>query len=141
MDAELKDNSVLRIQGSRRGFGPSVTFEQSFVLQDVDTDRIMVNLSNGLLKITAPKRAPSVVRLGIQQVTGDEEEQSSSSLSSPPSAMDMMGKMPSSLSSPPSAKQMIGKMMRQEPSMDKEVIDVESARQDQASSAKNVDEL
>lgn len=125
LTVELEDNSVLRIQGSRRGFGPSVTFEQSFVLQDVDTDRIMVNLSNGLLKITAPKRAPSVVRLGIQQVTGDEEEQSSSS----------------SLSSPPSAMDMIGKMTRQEPGMDKEVIEVASARQDQASSAKNVDEL
>jgi HSP20 family molecular chaperone IbpA len=78
LSVELEDNDLLRVSGSRQftsGGGQVVEtkFDQTFSLEDVDTEHVKVTLSNGLLKISAPKKVTQVTRLVIQQEQPTEE--------------------------------------------------------------------
>jgi HSP20 family molecular chaperone IbpA len=78
LSVELEDNDLLRVSGSRRftsegGQVVETKFDQSFSLEDVETEHVKVTLSNGLLKISAPKKVTQVTRLIIEQEQPTEE--------------------------------------------------------------------
>ena len=67
LSVELEDNRYLRIQGSRRsGLSPESSFDLSFSLaDDVDSDRLTVKLSAGILNVQVPKKEKAVKKLAI----------------------------------------------------------------------------
>ena len=73
LSVELEDNRHLRIQGSRRsGLSPESSFDLSFALaDDVDSDRLTVKLSAGILRVSVPKKEKTVKKLTI--ATDDNE--------------------------------------------------------------------
>lgn len=79
LSVELEENDLLRISGTRRRASPNgeqieMKFDQTFSLEDVDTDNLKVTLSNGLLRISAPKKVTQVTRLTIEQEEPTEDD-------------------------------------------------------------------
>ena len=74
LSVELEDNRYLRIQGSRRSdLSPESSFDLSFSLaDDVDSDRLTVKLSAGILNVQVPKKEKAVKKLAI--ATDDTDE-------------------------------------------------------------------
>jgi HSP20 family molecular chaperone IbpA len=69
---EVEDESLLRVSGTREHHGAGrvaveTKFDQTFSLDNVDTSEIKVTLSNGILRITAPKKEKVLKRLLIEQ--------------------------------------------------------------------------
>jgi HSP20 family protein len=80
LTVEVVDDTVLRIRGSRSvresGSYTQSEFDQSFQLDDtdMDVDNIQVTLSNGILKIVAPKKVAKVTSKSIPITVEDGEE-------------------------------------------------------------------
>ena len=71
------DQDVLRVSGTRQhasqGRFVETKFDQTFTLDNVDTENLKVTLSNGLLTIAAPKKERKVTRLAVEQAEPKEE--------------------------------------------------------------------
>lgn len=74
------ENDVLRISGSRKHTNPNgettteSKFDQSFELDnDVDPEGLEVTLSDGVLRVSAPKREKTVKHLAITAVETEED--------------------------------------------------------------------
>lgn len=74
LDVTIIDGKVLRVSGSRKhirhGSVYESQFEQSFEIDNIDANKLIVNLANGILTARAPKREKSIKRIPI--ITEDE---------------------------------------------------------------------
>lgn len=69
----LEENTLLRVSGSRRHHGSVKEFDKLFRLNtDVDADNLSVRLSDGVLRVVAPKKETVVKKIPI--VVVEEEE-------------------------------------------------------------------
>ena len=69
----LEEGTLLRVSGSRRHHGSVKEFDQLFRLnKDVDADNLSVRLSDGVLRVVAPKKERIVKKIPI--VVEDEEK-------------------------------------------------------------------
>lgn len=69
LEIELENDSLLRVKGSRKLLttGQAIAFDQTFQLDEgVDSASIKVTLQNGILEVTASKKAKTVKRLEIR---------------------------------------------------------------------------
>jgi len=69
----VEDGTMLRVSGSRRRHELVTEFDQLFRLdKDVDADNLSVRLSDGVLRVTAPKKEKVVKKLPIVVEDGHE---------------------------------------------------------------------
>ena len=74
LDISLENGSLLRIQGHGHSLsGNDVTFDQLFELdKDVDPESLQASLKNGILRVTASRKAKKIQRVEVH-TTSDTE--------------------------------------------------------------------
>ena len=77
LSIELQDNHQLRICGARRyqqhGSTFESTFDQTFILENVNINELKVTLSAGILQISAPRQEKITRTLKIEEATPESD--------------------------------------------------------------------
>ena len=77
LSIKLQDNHQLRICGARRyqqhGSTFESTFDQTFILENVNINELKVTLSAGILQISAPRQEKITRTLKIEEATPESD--------------------------------------------------------------------